>query len=135
MNTHIILCVREYTCVFVNTQKFLIHCNILIELTGLLWILLCAILNTEYTKSVIISTEIKMMFPNCTGHSNLYEFYFYPFSIIMFNTQILLCMSLFTLLSILTRYLSARYLNHSFKKTLTKYLSWLGFHSHYSCVF
>ena len=34
-------------------------------------------------------------------------------------------MSLFTLLSILTRYLSARYLNHSFKKTLTKYLTWL----------
>ena len=30
-----------------------------------------------------------------------------------------------TLLSILTRYLAARYLKHSFKRTLTKYLLWL----------
>ena len=45
----------------------------------------------------------------------------------MNNTLVLLYMSLFTLLSILTRYLSARYLNHSFKKTLTKYLTWFGF--------
>ena len=108
-------------------KYLLIFLCILIELIALLWILLCAIFNTGYTKSTIISTEIKHMFPNCTGHSNLYEFYFYPFSIFMYNTEILLYMFLFALLSILTRYLSARYLNHSFKKTLPKYLLWLGF--------
>ena len=26
-NTQQTLCVREYTCVFMNTQKFLIHCK------------------------------------------------------------------------------------------------------------
>ena len=70
-------------------------------------------------------TSIKNMFLNCTGRSVLYEFYLYPFSIIILNTPVLLYISLCSLLSILTRYLSARYLNHSFKKTLRKYLTWL----------
>ena len=100
---------------------------ILNELTALFWILLCTIFDSEYAFDVKTRTEIQKMFPNCTGYSKLYEFYFDPFSIIMSNTQVLLYMSLFTLLSILTRYLSARYLNHSFKNTLTKYLTWLGF--------
>ena len=97
------------------------------ELSALLWILLCDIFNSEHRNNVKTRTEIQKMFPNCTGHSKLYEYYFDPFSIIMSNTLVLLYMSLFTLLSILTRYLSARYLNHSFKKTLTKYLTWFGF--------
>ena len=33
---------------------------------------------------------------------------------------------MFVLLSILTRYLAARYLNHPFKRTLIKYIIWLG---------
>ena len=103
----------------------LIFLCILIEFTALVWFIVCMAIGYEYNKSNIRSTEIPRIFPNCTGHSNLYEFYFYPFLIIMFNTQILLYMSLFTLLSILTRYLSARYLNHSFKKTLRNYLTWL----------
>ena len=108
-------------------KYLLIFLCILFELIALFWILLCAVFNSGYTKSNIRSTEIKLVFPNCTGHSNLNEFYFHPFSIIMYNTQIMIYMSLFTLLSILTRYLSARYLNHPFKKTLAKYLTWLGF--------
>ena len=108
-------------------KYFLIFLCVLIELTGLLWIILCAVFNNEYINSVNRVIEIKTVFPNCTGHSNFYEFYLYPFSIIMYNTQLLLYISLFTLLSILTRYLSTRYLNHSFKKTLTKNLTWLGF--------
>ena len=97
------------------------------ELSALFWILLCATFDQGYYHSNIRSKEIPRMFQNCTSHSRLYEFYFDPFSIIMSNTLVLLYMSLFTLLSILTRYLSARYLNHSFKNTLTKYLTWLGF--------
>ena len=103
----------------------LIFLCILIEFTALVWIVFCVVFDTEYTISSLTHRETENRLPNCTGHSKLYEFYFYPFLIIMFNTQILLYMSLFTLLSILTRYLSARYLNHSFKKTLRNYLTWL----------
>ena len=100
---------------------------ILIELTAVFWILLCVKITNIYNNSNIINSEIPRIFPNCTDHSTLYELYFFPFSLIIYNTQILLYMSLLSLLSILTRYLSARYLNHSFKKTLAKYLTWLGF--------
>ena len=92
----------------------LIFLCILIEFTALVWIVFCVVYDTKYTISSLTHREIENRLPNCTGHSKLYNFYFYPFSIIMFNTQILLYMSLFTLLSIVTRYLSARYLNHSF---------------------
>ena len=103
----------------------LIFLCILIEFTALVWIVFCVVYDTKYTISSLTHREIENRLPNCTGHSKLYNFYFYPFSIIMFNTQILLYMSLFTLLSIVTRYLSARYLNHSFMKTLRNYLTWL----------
>ena len=101
-------------------KYFLMFLCILLELSGIIWMILTGTYISDFT-----NTHEKP--PNCTGYSNLVEFYLYPFSLIMFNTLVLLYMSQFTLLSILTRYLSARYLNHSFKKTLTKYLTWLCF--------
>ena len=101
-------------------KYFLMFLCILLELSGIIWMILTGTYISDFT-----NTHKKP--PNCSGHSNLVEFYLYPFSLIMSNTLVLLYMSQFTLLSILTRYLSARYLNHSFKKTLTKYLTWLCF--------
>ena len=48
-----------------------------------------------------------------------------PFYIFMYTFVYFQYFLLFVLLSILTRYLAARYLNHSFKRTLLKYISWL----------
>ena len=102
-----------------GVKYFLMFLCILLELGGIVWMML-----TSTYINVFINNDKEP--PNCTAHSDLVRFYFYPFSLIMYNTSVLLYMSLFTLLSILTRYLSARYLNHSFKKTLTKYLTWLS---------
>ena len=51
---------------------------------------------------------------------------FFPFYIFMYAFGYFQFFLLFVLLSILTRYLAARYLNHSFKRTLLKYISWLA---------
>ena len=44
----------------------------------------------------------------------------------MYTFTYFLFFLLFILLSILARYLTARYLNHSFKRTLFKYIFWLA---------
>ena len=51
---------------------------------------------------------------------------FFPFYIFIYAFGYFQFFLLFVLLSILTRYLAARYLNHSFKRTLLKYISWLA---------
>ena len=76
----------------------------------------------EYSKynSTIVAIETK--YPNCSIHSIAKEFYLFPSSIILLNTESFFILSIFILLSILTRYLAARYLNHSFHRTLRKYI-------------
>ena len=107
-----------------GVKHLLMFLCILLELGGITWIILTAIYISAYKN---INKSIDKNIPNCTGDSYLNEFYHTPSLIIMYNTEVMIYMSLFTLLSILTRYLSARYLNHPFKKTLAKYLTWLGF--------
>ena len=51
--------------------------------------------------------------------------YFFPSYIIIANVFYLLIFLLFVSLSILTRYLAARYFNHPFRTILIKYLVWL----------
>ena len=51
--------------------------------------------------------------------------YFFPSYIIIVNVNYLLIFLLFVSLSILTRYLAARYFNHPFRTILIKYLVWL----------
>ena len=66
---------------------------------------------------------IRSLYPLCYTHFS--SIYYFPSLIPVYNS-IFFCIFLrFVMLSILTRYLAARYLNHSFKKTLIKYLIWL----------
>ena len=62
--------------------------------------------------------------PYCGMNYQLQVLYSNPFFILR-NFGFVFAYSQFVLLSILTRYLAARYLNHSFKKTLIKYIIWL----------
>ena len=62
-------------------------------------------------------------YPLC--HTHFSAVYNFPSRIPIFNLIFFSIFLRFVLLSILTRYLAARYLNHSFKKTLIKYIIWL----------
>ena len=62
---------------------------------------------------------------SCIKTSNFANIYRSPLLIPVFNFSTINFLLLSTLLSILTRYLAARYLKHSFKTTLKKYLFWL----------
>ena len=62
----------------------------------------------------------------CHLHYQVAHIIFFPFYIFMYTFYHFQYFLLFVLLSILTRYLAARYLNHSFKRTLMKYISWLA---------
>ena len=62
---------------------------------------------------------------SCIGNSYFGNIYRSPILIPVQDSPFISFFILSTLLSILTRYLAARYLKHSFKRTLTKYLLWL----------
>ena len=65
-------------------------------------------------------------YPNCNFSKTFAHLIFFPFYILMYTFIYFLFFLLFVLLSILNRYLAARYLNHSFKRTLLKYIFWLA---------
>ena len=69
--------------------------------------------------------EMSFLHPNCTSVTTFDEIYLSPGLIPVLYFPIINFLLFSTLLSILTRYLAARYLKHSFKRTLTKYLLWL----------
>ena len=61
-------------------------------------------------------------YPNCHLHYQIWELYSIPIFIWLHNISFFLYFLLFVLISILTRYLAARYLNHPFNKTLYRYV-------------
>ena len=75
-------------------------------------------------KATII--EIEAEYPNCSFSHILTRLYFFPYFIILINMNYFLGFLLFVCLSILTRYLAARYFNHPFRTILIKYLVWLS---------
>ena len=68
--------------------------------------------------------KIQYHYPHCHINPYLILFYEFPLSVISYSFEFVLFFLLFLLLSILTRYLAARYLNHPFKRTLIKYIVW-----------
>ena len=68
--------------------------------------------------------KIQSHYPHCQLITSFILFYEFPFCLISYSLEFVLFFLLFDLLSILTRYLAARYLNHPFKRTLIKYLVW-----------
>ena len=68
--------------------------------------------------------KIQSHYPHCYINPYLILFYEFPLSVISYSFEFVLFFLLFLLLSILTRYLAARYLNHPFKRTLIKYIVW-----------
>ena len=114
MKTHIIkyVLIVLYLCVDISTS---------------VWLGVC-ILSFPYlhTKFFVKRNQIQSQYTNCHFNSHLAYLYFNPIYSIMYNVELLFILLQFSLLCILTRYLAARYLNHSFKSTLFRYLIWLA---------
>ena len=103
--------------------KYILICMCLcVEMLQVVSIFIYIILNEKhkYAFSRISSNNL-----SCSFSPYLSNIYSFPILIPVLNSPFISLFILSTLLSILTRYLAARYLKHSFKRTLTKYLLWL----------
>ena len=99
-----------------------------VELFCHVWFLVFQIIQPKLVlnrKQNATITEIEQEYPNCNFDYQLLRMYFFPSYIILANVNYFLFFLLFVSLSILTRYLAARYFNHPFRTILTKYLVWL----------
>ena len=99
-----------------------------VELFSYVWFLVFQIIQPKLLlnrKQNATITEIEQEYPNCNLDYQLIRMYFFPSYIILANVNYFLVFLLFVSLSILTRYLAARYFNHPFRTILTKYLVWL----------
>ena len=73
--------------------------------------------------------HIQSKYPHCHSSDQVAHLVLSPIYIIMYTLAFFHYIFLNFLLSVLTRYLAARYLNHSFKRTLLKYALWLAVQS------
>ena len=73
-----------------------------------------------------IEIEHKYYYPNCYIHPQIWKLYSIPLFMWFQNIFFLVWFLLSVLISILTRYLAARYLNHPFYKTLYRYIVWIS---------
>ena len=93
------------------------------------WLLISAYIQSMLhfnSKQNATITKIKQEYPNCVFDYSLTHVYFSPFYIIVLNMNYLLVFLFSVCLSMLTRYLAARYFNHPFRTILIKYLVWLS---------
>ena len=93
-----------------------------VELLCAVWFIV-SILVTKHVKSKQVSYTAQ-----CTEiYYNFLQFFQIPYWIVLENLSYSLFLLFFVVLSILTRYLSARYLIHPFRRTLCKYILWYIF--------
>ena len=100
-----------------------------VELIFTVWIVITSIIKYKLklnSKQIATINQIEQEYPNCTISYTLSQAYFFSSYIIVLNMNYLLVILLFVCLSILTRYLAARYFNHAFRTILIKYLVWLS---------
>ena len=98
-----------------------------VEICAILFFVSSLVLYTEPLTSKLNNEWMQIEYKyQCHLHHQVALLIFFPFYIFMYTFIYFQFFLLFVLLSILTRYLAARYLNHSFKRTLMKYISWLA---------
>ena len=112
LETHIVKYILAILCLFV-------------DISGTVLMVICILLSDPHSidKYLVKLNETQESYPNCHIHSLFERFYFVPIYVVLYNSQFLLLLLVFLFLCILTRYLTARYLNHSFRRTLVKYLT------------
>ena len=97
------------------------------EMVAISWVGLAYYVQSALSSSPILNVTLHEFEPNYSTsciHTIFVIVYIFPSYIIMYNFTVFLYLMLFFLLSILTRYLSARYLRHPFRLTFVKYFMW-----------
>ena len=100
-----------------------------VEILFILWFSFSHLITSEYklnhyqTATIV---NIEQDYPNCSFRHSLTRTYFFPSFIIIVNINYALVFLLFVSLSILTRYLAARYFTFPFRNILIKYIVWLS---------
>ena len=99
-----------------------------VEMSGIIWTLLYIVLSMkkDSPKMNMERIYLRSKYPKCYLTKTMYHMIFFPLYEILYSFAYFQIFLLFLLLSILSRYLAARYLNHPFRKTLVKYISWLA---------
>ena len=100
---------------------------LIVDMSGTVWMGVYLLLSDfqDVGKFIAKRNHIQESYSHCYIHINFARFYFSPIYIVLYHVQFVLFLVVFCLLCILTRYLTARYLNHSFKETLKKYIIWI----------
>ena len=94
-----------------------------VELATILGYIICGVIHKNSSK---LPNHTKLLFGELTCYPYVWPLKFFGNQINIFiaNAAFWLSILLVNLLGILSRYLAARYLNHSFKRTLIKYIIW-----------
>ena len=107
---------RELYNLKTHFVKYILICLCLcVEISQIVSIFIYIFFNTGHLRDEISSNNVSCI--KTSYFANVYES---PLLIPVQNSPFINYLLLSTLLSILTRYLATRYLNHSFKRTLTK---------------
>ena len=83
-------------------------------------------MNDESTKMNTTISKYESQYPNCHLHVQTWKLYSVPLLMLSQNISVFFVLLCFVLVSILTKYLAARYLNHPFYKTLYRYIVWIS---------
>ena len=94
-----------------------------VELASILGYIICAIIQISAPK---LPNHTKLLFGELTCYPYVWPLKIFgkQINILILNVAFWFSNLLVNLLGILSRYLAARYLNHSFKRTLIKYIIW-----------
>ena len=100
---------------------------LLIEIMNILWFFLTDYIqaNAAVPKNNSVILNFEKTHQNCHFHASVLKFYYNISYIIVYNVNYVFIFLLYCTISILSRYLAARYLNHSFTRTLIKYIIWI----------
>ena len=115
LETHIVKYVLVTLCMSVEVVGLLVHVAVLLSVS-------------RFQPNGVILSEMKYQkeYPNCHFEHRICQLLFNPQLIWFQNIAFFIILIWFVLISILTRYLAARYLNHPFNKTLYRYIVWIS---------
>ena len=114
IETHIVKYVLVTLCLSVEVASIL---------SVVVYVIIISRPLNEYEVAQI--AQLQLEYPTCNFRNRVILFYYYPYYPLIWNVISALTTTFFMLLSLMTRYLAARYLVHPFRKTLCKYITWL----------
>ena len=112
-------------------KYFLVISCTSVEVVAIVCVAMCSISSVVIKippNEMILAEKMKYLkeYPNCNFDHRFWKLLLTPQLMWFQNLMYFIGFLGFVLISILTRYLAARYLNHSFNKTLYRYIVWIS---------